>query len=950
MAVGDIPQGNYNREVRRERDEIRANDLYDSLEGFVNAANETGNSAGSAWAEMDRSPEARQQIIAEHDVDDKLLLQLLAQRRGFRGVLNRFSRTTVGRFLASSALGMGIKTVVGHVVGETTKAVSGGIAGGVGGAVFGYLRGKDQTESAATWMTELGILELDRAEIEGMRDEELYMALGMMRNAIEGGRVRGNPEQKLEMVAKFRLIKNRLSARVAEPRENEQQLNPVLKKIKDKLASATDETRLISDMAGAEYKEFYESIVGIKKNRTLMSAVKGGIIGATVGALAGKLVEGAQGWLTSDAGQAFLENHPGFHAVHDWVQNVGHNISEKIGSIGHHASVEDKMHEQMETLRNGQLAPEIAQHDADLDSYTSYADTGTLPSDHLVQSGAVSHLAGIDAVNPDNVYGLQGNDLSVFNNMLHAHTDPRIILDFADVHNLDLTAHTQGGESLLNLLQNNADTFARMPADVQNFMLSHPSVAGEFINSMNADPGVFLAHISDKINGAMAMAGINSPTDQWAIGLGAAGLAFMGANAWQGNRFRKELGSFDAKSESNRDAMTAFELQRNAENLADSKSKLQGHIIRFNIANVPGYTLPVRRPNEFVIDRIDPRTGEVYFVYTDRDLEIRRQGRRRPHPELNISQLLTGENLINRDIVDVASTAEQEAVDRQDDERDANIVAARERLIGATIRFTDLMDTNIAATHGRVFRINDIQPDGSIIFDARNHRAVPALDLDTILTPDGNINLTYINITEEASAPRAAGEPEPEPEPEAELNLRPFEGMLGLAPAPATIGRDTRGNMVARFVPPITIAAWPARLRGQVRIDGDAIEGLPVPYAANIILNTVRADGNEPVFEPVLRRVVVPGQNYELQVRHENGAKPNLVSSLRALAGTPQRLVLFSPAIGGYIQYRGFNLATANCFSFASIDPATGTWSGALAEMDAAAVNGLPEVYQFGRI
>lgn len=468
-------------DVRTRIGEIVQDDAFNSQHGLRDVRLEGLDDTVSDFVETVRGQEATRAVIDSMDGDARLLFDVLTERTGWRNIRYHMLDNNVLKILSGGAASMAFRQLLKNGLDLSNPALS-AIVGGVTGALWGRKRGKDQTESASTWMAELGILskrggESSRARIENpaiLSDNDLAKALGVMKSAIEEGRVRGDSHQKLEMAAKYRLIRNELQSRRRHQLEhNPEGLNPVMARLDEEIAAADEDGQNISNMAQSENREFYDKVLGMKKDKVRMSTLKG--------ALAGSAIGGAV---------SYLLDHGYASGAINWVkEHLGlQGSADATGGAGGHDTATSALEAKKEALMHSQAyQQETAQHMANA-QLPEGIETGAIDVNTLTdaQKEAYQHLLNLADLGEHGRHvalnGLHAGDLGNFDQMLNSGDSLRNLYDFAGNHNLDLAHTLSNGQQFGQFLVDHKDAFLGMPTDIQNFILSHPSVAVEFFN------------------------------------------------------------------------------------------------------------------------------------------------------------------------------------------------------------------------------------------------------------------------------------------------------------------------------------------------------------------------------------------------------------------------------------------------------------------------------------
>lgn len=662
-------------------------DQYNSQWGFRPHREDARQDLTRDLIETVRSPETVRQILDSGDADARLLEQLLCERRGIRGVGRRISQSFLGRMLGMGAVGYaahgaseaGLQAVGQAVVEnsgkESAKAVMDVLApafsatvGATMGGLWGWLRGKDQEYSAATWMQNLSILRASKNEIDALPDEQLYASLGILKNAIDSGAIRGRSIHKLEMVAKYNQIKNLLRTRVIEARAGGAELNPVLARLDAAIDGSTQEMRRISEAAGAEFKDIYGRLSKMKKKKVTATVVKGAIVGGLVGGVA------RCAWILADKIPALaglkdaIVNSPVVQNVSDWAREHLPHFSVNASGVDIDGG-QDLLHQRMEELRNGVLQPDIASHDANLGAFNQ--EQAMLAGD-MSGGGDTLYSPDMNTYDPQHLENLQAmggrldgfgdGGLDQFNQHL-ANGDMSGITEQASIHNIDIYSEVANGQKFSEFLINNKEAYLSLPPEVQNFVVSHPSIAEEFVQVVSQNnPESYVTWLNNLIDSS-GLTTDQLTTSAALAGIGVGALGYAGADAIKRRLNAQEQTTADSATDKYREPMNewrrtneAAQRERQQEAMQAVNNELVGSNVIINPALFGriGYVLPRGRRNDFVVDRVDP-DGRIVFRNTEEDLDRRRRGVE-PHPQITVADI-TNNNRINRDLITVVGAA-----------------------------------------------------------------------------------------------------------------------------------------------------------------------------------------------------------------------------------------------------------------------------------------------------
>lgn len=446
--------------------------------GFMNRLRQIGAVAGQAGA------------VAGHGLEraGHVVRNLSREGFGFYGAYDAVKENWVAKVVMSAGTSALARTAF-HAMGVAGGPL-GTMVGVTTGGIWGYIRGKNQTESAATWMADLDILKMDADHLNQFDEAQLERTVGIIKNAVDDGRMRGGPEQKLELAAKYRIMKNRLIHLRNEANNRGDELNPVIKRINESLTSENEIAEQVSRMAGRRYETEFKEIMHLKRNKVLMSAIKGAVVAGTVGGIFG-----------------FVQEHGGFHGAVDWIREKIHGIGHDFTGGGHEISgnVQQALEAKQQLLEHSSsIKQEVLEHGNRLDDILK---EGSKLNDHYSHIQSLSQ-AGQDA----SIEGFKHNfpgDLHSFDGLLH-NGNLKDMIQMTNVHNLDLNMLLPNGEHFGQYLVENKETFLQFSPDLQSFILSHPSVAPDFMNIVSAGSEETLKAIIDRYSvvlGAAALGG-----------------------------------------------------------------------------------------------------------------------------------------------------------------------------------------------------------------------------------------------------------------------------------------------------------------------------------------------------------------------------------------------------------------------------------------------------------
>ena len=763
-----------------------------------------------------------------------VIRNLQRENFGFFGTWDHAKESWFGRTLFSMAVGAGVRT------GLSALQVSGGplgaLAGMATGGIFGYVRGKNQTESAATWMHELGITNLDEQQINNLNEAQLERVLGILKNAIEEGRVRGSSELKMEMAIKYRIVKNRLIALTNEAIGEGRELNPILDRISAALACEQDVGNEVSKMVAKQYENEFKELLKLKRGKMFKTVIKGAVIGGTIGGVF-----------------EFVHHHGGIRGTIDWIRE--HIEGLRDSAAGGEQGLSDAAHQALEAKRQAleqstDIQQNIAEHQESMSSVSEThsqmvegnIDPTQLPQEQL---NAVNHYDTIKNLGEaGSVEGFRDNfadNISQFDNLLK-NGDLHSMAEMTNVHNIDLQTMVSG-EHFGQYLIDNKDTFLQFPPEIQNFILSHPSVAPEFMNIAS--------------NGAESV--VRGLVDKYSIVLGMAALgAGWGGYAWA-HREQKDIDNSIANVYSERLAKGVQEMNSSGENAGQThrrdaaeqrtrneqrnrerEQNYEGNR-RNSIAEIRAAD-SIQFMGQGRLTRPAGMTFHVEGVNRDRDgrettfvlqpLENVQQGTN--YHDIAIDDYLDAEGNINRrrlQLTRLDRTREQEREQHYDENRQSSIEELRS---AESIEFTGgpgpVAPAGGPAMTFRVQGVNRNREGRETTFVLEPLENVTPgtnynnVDIDAYLDQDGNIDRQLIQVIRPGIG--------------TERNLRIYENLLN---------HDRQGHFVQRgteriFIPDMAINQLP----NGIRIEG--LTNAPTDLEVNVNLRQVRIDGNEPIF------------------------------------------------------------------------------------------------------
>lgn len=736
-------------------------DEYNSQHGMAPERLEVIDDAISDIVETMRGCEATDQVVDSMDADAKLMMEVLQERQGLWNIMYHINNNNAFRLLARSQIGQGLwnnvinrlhlppgttlapawrnraehvataGAAVGKamVVGNATRAVLGSVfgigtvplsflAGGTTGLITGLRRGKERHESASAWMAELGVLSRRDGQtrnervlnIDRMSDADLVRALSIMKQAVDDRRVRGNSQQKMEFAGVYRLIKNAIQERrETELYYNPENLTPIMSELDDSISAADEEGELISKFAAEkdEYRREYEKIIGLKKEKEKMTIIKSTIGGVVIGGTLG------------------LVSEHGAEKAYETLKNFFHIGGDTLPAAKQEALTQ-LLEAKKEALLQGssEINQEVATHVGNLDNLDKLIK-GDITVDQLTppEVESVRHMLTMRELVDQGIHvstkGFHVGDMQQFNDMLNGGETMRTLYDFAGSHNIDLTYAMDNGQQFGQFIADHKDAFAAMPSDVQNFVLSHPSVAEQFFGlDDQATVGAFV-----KVGGKVLAA----------AGIAAAGGLFGWASKKQ-SQLRKEINStFREYAKTDQLAEARHQKEFRVGTRTESIREIQESAwIRF--LNVPGQTRRYR------ILGVDANGVMKLADFADPQRVIPDELR-----SLRIDDYLNDDRTINRNIIQIfeqrgADTEAEEAVNLENYE----FLRGLHNLTG-TVR---------SENGRRVVRFN--QPAraarlGGIVIDANEPTHNPP--------NDSNLGFNIVNIRAEGNEPRVELEP-----------------------------------------------------------------------------------------------------------------------------------------------------------------------------------------------
>ncbi len=901
MAIGRGPRAAYRVEVNADAQDVVNGDDFDSSEGFGAERATSEREYARSLAEIERNPDACRQILESDDADSQLFHQILRDRRGiggfFRGMWNRVRESAIGRTLGFGAGGMAVRNVVNSSLGLAGPVADILIGGGMG-ALSGYTRAKEQTEGAAVWLSELGILRASHAELGRIDSGQLMTALGIMRNAITDNRVRGNDATRFEMVLKYRQIKQLLGQRRNEARDSGEGMNPALSAIDQMMGESDDNFALVSQVAGEKYRKAYETVRDLNHNKVVMSTLKGFALGSTIG--------GVVGWMF---------NNGGLQGAADWVRNTfggGENVA---------ASQEALLQAKADTLaQSSQITGENATNLANTDVYNQVM-SGDVDYNSLSEGNraVVDHLSKLQSLADQgqdaSISGLHAGELTQVNTILNGADPAQTLEQFANVHNIDMTVPLSNGQEFGEYLVANKEAFGALPESMQQFVLSHPSIAEQLVG-FDGTPSAATALI-DKLSGPLAIAG-----------------AGVGAVLWHKATVRQRNADNDVSKtirgsiNESRKEVNDFDREQLKGRQEALRSRLIGNRITI-LATAPGGIAALvpgaRGSRQYDISGIDAN-GRLRFEDNDWDSAQRLTGVD-PHPNLTLQQITNNNQTeINPAVaVLVYSTPEALAVVEK------NTEDSRKRLKGCTAVFTAafLADplrafppTTPSLRPTNSFEITEVGPPPNEFLSFKTNPAEatfvagggilvhPRIRLSDLITPDGLLNTPDpIRITKENTTGSTTPETPGLPDLAAirtELGLpRTDEGSLVYTPA----------GVVFRFTtPPLPVPPSPARTELFLKPGPDVPKlssGGSIP-GVRVVTSDVELSGTRAVF--ITETIYNDGTtNFAFIKTPSSAADRAAFITTLDLSTSVDREVIYNSTLG-YLLFRG--AAGAGVYNF----------------------------------
>lgn len=433
----------------------------------------------AAQIEAKNNPRKAQEILASMDADAILMQKILESRSGIKGKWNRLSEK-----MSVKIAGKGIRlsqvlgTALGAKVlgyGETAlkivNPVAGGITGGIVGGFWGYIRGKSTQESTSKWMADFNLKE--NADFDVMEPAELDMAIGVIRNAVQEGKVSGGREELRMLMRTYRNMKEARFRKGKEKTDRDPQKD-LLEKIDLGLATEVEIGKALTAQAGEKYKELYEQILAGKKKEMWGSAIKGAVVGATIGTVLGVGLEYVSTWWNA---------HHGAQAAHGAAGVPG----------------------QAESIKQAEQAAR--------DAHAQNAAVATNPSaplphgmTELQRMDLLQHASNLVRTPGAHLSGFTPDGLHHFSQMLQSNDSLHNITHEATINNIDLGALTNHGQKLGDFIMTHKDAFLHLTPEIQRQVLSYPSVAAEIMASTTSATAT--ASLSSAVMGGVALGAI----------------------------------------------------------------------------------------------------------------------------------------------------------------------------------------------------------------------------------------------------------------------------------------------------------------------------------------------------------------------------------------------------------------------------------------------------------
>ncbi|MFA4996224.1 MAG: hypothetical protein WC536_03755 [Patescibacteria group bacterium] len=428
-----------------------------------------------ARQEIENNPEKFEEILASLDADALLLKRILEEKKKFWGLGEKISNITVdkiqnekwkkvlkigaklgGGIIASRLISIGVKSAF-----NVSNPVTGAISGAAMGGFWGYVRGKDKTESANAWMKELNIEELETETVDEYSNEDLGKVIGILKNAIEdgkNGRMRGNAVSKINLARKYRVANKELVRRTNEIEQDES--GSVIDRIDELSQDAEVEGKAISELSGREHEELYKILTERNKYTVVKEGIKGALVGAGVGYVA------------------------------NWAMD-------KIFHVDGNSAKDAALEAKKESIRQA--------HDAKIDQFGN--------NDlHSFNTDQTTHLQLVET--KGDLHGFNDTELSSFTESVNKSGNVwELIRDsHSDLHNIDLQAPIDGetGKNIGQFILEHKEAFSNLDPNIQREMLSFPSLAEDIFKAATENSSASASAISGNALGTLGLAAIGS--------------------------------------------------------------------------------------------------------------------------------------------------------------------------------------------------------------------------------------------------------------------------------------------------------------------------------------------------------------------------------------------------------------------------------------------------------
>lgn len=428
------------------------------------------------------------EIIESYDYDTQLLYKIVCQKKGVLAKTgDKLSENKFGKFIVNAvnkrfSLPALASTGIGKVVRLTTDMAApatGALAGGLAGATSGWLTGREKTESASRWLSDLDVYgELTEDQLKD--SDLLEKIIGIIGNALKDKKVRGESSEKKLLANTYRQAKNALVALREEERPEKDTEGDLLERLQGKIAVENE----ITDLLAAQ-REVYQELLGSRERK--VERIKSSAIGALAGVGAGY----AFGLFWDKFGGEITEKAS--RAIGHIFSSLGKGFDNLLGVHPAEAAVPNQtnggsLNDQMNALRKT--------HDIGL---TRHAMIGVYQEEDL---GSQADLRVTHHINPTEINKfnrMNGKVLSVdgfnigdeqkFASVLSSSAQNRVheLYSLALKNNIDLNADTGDGIKLYNFLDQNKGVLARDQLKLHQ-ILSFPSLANEIISQNDAPP------------------------------------------------------------------------------------------------------------------------------------------------------------------------------------------------------------------------------------------------------------------------------------------------------------------------------------------------------------------------------------------------------------------------------------------------------------------------------